>query len=122
MEIQRWSGAAIGRSRSVAYAGLVWTVANSRPDVPDFEGQVAQTFALLEANLAEGGSSKARLLSVHVLLADIGRRDAFDRLWCEWIGSSPEHWPQRACYGAPLAPGLQLELVVTAARERGPGP
>jgi enamine deaminase RidA (YjgF/YER057c/UK114 family) len=116
VDIERSSGAAVGRSHTVAYAGLVWTVANTQHPGQDFDAQVLETLQLLEANLAAAGSARSRMLSVHVLLADIGNRDAFDRRWREWIGSDPASWPQRACYGAPLAPGLQIELVVTAAR------
>jgi enamine deaminase RidA (YjgF/YER057c/UK114 family) len=116
MDIERWSGAAVGRSHAVAHAGLVWTVANTQHPGQEFDAQVIETLQRLEANLAAAGSSKSRMLSVHVLLTDIGNREAFDRRWLEWIGNDPAGWPQRACYGAPLAPGLLLELVVTAAR------
>jgi enamine deaminase RidA (YjgF/YER057c/UK114 family) len=115
-DIERWAGRAIGRSQSVAYADLLWTVANARDTAADFAAQVLETFAVLEQNLEATGSSRRHLLSVQVLLSDIGDRDAFDRLWCAWIGDDPQAWPQRACYGAALAPGLRVELIVTAAR------
>ena len=38
-----------------------------------------------------------------------------DAEWCEWIGG-PEHWPQRACVQAALAPGTLVEITVIAAR------
>jgi enamine deaminase RidA (YjgF/YER057c/UK114 family) len=50
------------------------------------------------------------------LLADIADRPAFDQRWCTWIGDEPGHWPQRAVFGAALAPGLLIEIVATAAR------
>lgn len=116
MKIERWAGSAVGRSQAVACGDLVWTVANARSTTAGFAAQVAETFSLLEQNLQLAGSSKRHLLSVQVLLADIGNRDEFDRLWRPWIGDEPETWPQRACYGAALAPGLLVELIVTAAR------
>ncbi len=116
MNIERFTGAAVGRSRSVAYAGLVWTVSNARDTSADFVAQVDETLALLDASLAEAGSSRERLLSVQVLLVDIADRDVFDARWRAWIGPDPAHWPQRAVYGAPLAPGLLIEIIATAAR------
>jgi enamine deaminase RidA (YjgF/YER057c/UK114 family) len=123
MNIERWRGSGPGRSHTVAWGGLVWTVSNARNPASnpagDLATQVAETLALLEQSLHEAGSGKTRLLSVQVLLASIDDRAAFDRLWCEWIGDDPAHWPQRAVYGATLAPGLRVELLVTAARTGG---
>jgi len=116
MEIERWRGTAIGRSPMVAYRGLVWIVANTRDPHSDLPAQVDETLSLLAAFLEDAGSTRERLLSVQVLLRDIGDRDAFDAKWREWIGPSPDHWPQRAVYGAPLAPGLLIEIIATAAR------
>ena len=119
MKIERWAGSAVGRSQAVACGDLVWTVANARRTNEGFAVQVAETFALLEQNLQRAGSSRRHLLSVQVLLTDIANRDEFDRLWCQWIGDDREAWPQRACYGAALAPGLLVELIVTASRAQG---
>lgn len=116
VDIERWAGQAIGRSHSVAYGSLVWTVANTRRPSGDLGEQILETFSVLDQNLTAAGSSRRHILSVQVLLSDIADRDAFDRLWCEWIGDDPKAWPQRACHGAPLAPGLKVELIVTAAR------
>ena len=70
---------------------------------------------MLEAHLAMTGSARTHLLSLQVMLTDISNRGAFDALWKQWIGSNPEHWPQRACFQAALAPGLLVELVAVAA-------
>ena len=115
MNILRWPASGPGRSRTVAHAGLVWTVANARDASADFDTQVAQSLQMLDAHLQEAGSGRARLLSLQVILADIAQRGAFDRHWQEWIGPDPAHWPQRACYQAVLAPGLQVELLAVAA-------
>lgn len=113
-DIRRWHGAAIGRSNTVACQGLVWTVANARPGIVGIEAQTRDALQVLETHLRQAGSSKAGLLSVHVLLADLGDKETFDRHWIAWIGPDPSTWPQRACYGAPLSGGLLVELVVTA--------
>ena len=116
MNIERWRSSGPGRSHTVAWGGLVWTVTNARDPAGDLATQVGETLALLEQFLHAAGSGKTRMLSVQVLLASIDDRAAFDRLWCDWIGDDPAHWPQRAVYGAALAPGLRVEMLVTAAR------
>ncbi|MBI2769971.1 MAG: hypothetical protein HYX47_10135 [Burkholderiales bacterium] len=115
MTIQRWPGGGPGRSRTVALGGLVWTVANASDSAADFGEQVAQSLAMLEQHLVEGGSARTHMLSLQVMLADIAQRGEFGALWRAWIGPDPQHWPQRACFQAALAPGLLVELVVTAA-------
>lgn len=116
MTILHWSSGAPGRSRTVAFNGIVWTVANTIDLVPDFEVQVEQSLAMLDAHLREAGSCRRHILSIQVILADIERREAFDRLWQGWIGNESSHWPQRACFQSALAHGLQIELVATAAQ------
>jgi enamine deaminase RidA (YjgF/YER057c/UK114 family) len=116
-DIHRFAGSAAGRSRSVAFGTTHWTVANATQADADFDTQVAQTFAVLDASLKEAGTHRARLLSVQVILADMQDKARFDALWLQWIGGDPQGWPQRACYGAALAGGLRVELIVVAARE-----
>ncbi|MEO6659944.1 MAG: Rid family hydrolase [Burkholderiaceae bacterium] len=113
--IKRWSGSAKGRNRAVRYSDLVWTVANASDSRADFEGQAAQSLQMLEAHLSMTGSARTHLLSLQVLLTDISDLSAFDRLWQAWIGLNPEHWLQRACFQAALAPGLLIELIAVAA-------
>jgi enamine deaminase RidA (YjgF/YER057c/UK114 family) len=113
--IERWPGSAPGRSRTVALGNVVWTVANAIDPSVGFEEQVRQSLALLDSHLSEAGSARTHLLSVQVLLANLEDRPAFDALWQAWIGPEPAHWPQRACYQAGLAPGLQVELIAVAA-------
>ena len=119
MTIQRWPSSGPGRSHTVAHQALVWTVANARNLQGGFAQQVLETFRVLDAALLAANSCKERLLSVQVVLANIADRAAFDALWCEWLGPNPAHWPQRAVYGAALAPGLLVELIVTAAQNPG---
>lgn len=99
----------------MASQGLVWTVANATdPDSP-FREQVLQTLGMLAGNLSAAGSDRSHILSMQVILADNARRGEFDAIWQEWIGPDAAQWPQRACFQAALAPGLQVEIVVTAA-------
>lgn len=115
MHVERWPVNGKGRSRTVAYGNLVWTVANATDAQASFETQASQSLQMLEAHLREAGSARTHLLSLQVILTDIANRAAFDGLWKEWIGPNPEHWPQRACFQSGLAPGLQIELVAVAA-------
>lgn len=115
MHVDRWPINGKGRSRTVAYSNLVWTVANATDSQASFEVQVRQSLQMLEAHLKEAGSARTHLLSLQVILTDIANRPAFDDQWQEWIGPNPEQWPQRACFQSGLAPGLQIELIAVAA-------
>jgi enamine deaminase RidA (YjgF/YER057c/UK114 family) len=95
---------------------MVWSVSNATTAGAEFGTQVVQTLEFLDSSLEKAGSGKTKLLSVQVLLADISNRESFNQQWCEWIGENPENWPQRAVYQAALAPGLSIELIVTAYR------
>lgn len=119
--IERWRSQAACRSHTVATSGLIWTVSNALTPGAPLEVQIQETFAFLDNSLRQAGSSKQQLLSVQVVLADMRDRDAFDELWCAWIGPDPQHWPQRAVYGAQLAPGLSVELIATATRGQTAG-
>lgn len=99
----------------VAFNGMLWVV-STVANIPKVEQEMEACLLQLEKLLREGGSDKTRLLSVQVILSDIHQRDTFDRLWNEWIGPDPNHWPQRAVYGATLAAGLAVEIIATAAR------
>lgn len=113
--IDRWPSGAPGRSRTVRHGDTVYTVANARRVPAPFADQVIESLAMLDAHLAEAGTSRARLLSIQILLTDIADRPVFDRHWLAWIGDDPSHWPQRACYQVALAPGLTIELIAVAA-------
>jgi enamine deaminase RidA (YjgF/YER057c/UK114 family) len=117
MKTERWHCGTIGRSHTVARGDMVWSVSNATTRGAAFDIQVEETLAFLESSLLKAGSSKHQLLSVQVLLSDISQREKFNERWCLWVGAEPDHWPQRAVFQAELAPGLCIELVVTAYRE-----
>lgn len=113
MDIQRFSGNAVGRSRAVAFGDLAFTVATA-PGSASLQDQTRQVLARIEQNLRDAGSDKTRLLSATVYLADIRQKAEMDEVWNEWVG--PEHWPQRACVQAGLSPGVLVEIAVIAVR------
>lgn len=113
-KIKRWSSSSPGRSRMVSFENIVWVV-STVANVPDFNAEVIKCLSSLEESLMEAGSDKNHLLSVQVILQKIENREAFNTIWNDWIGSDPGSWPQRAVYGANLVPGLEIEIIATAA-------
>jgi hypothetical protein len=47
LPIQRWRGQAQGRSRAVAYQGMVWAVATSDDEAGDVQAQARRCLELL---------------------------------------------------------------------------
>jgi enamine deaminase RidA (YjgF/YER057c/UK114 family) len=115
LPIQRWSGQAAGRSRAVAYQGMVWAVATSDDESGDVQAQARRCLELLDQSLAAAGTDKTRLISAQVFLSDMSTKTRFDAVWNPWIGPDPGHWPQRACVGAVLAGKCQVEIILLAA-------
>ncbi|MDP2033004.1 MAG: Rid family hydrolase [Polaromonas sp.] len=116
MQDTRWPSASGGRSRVVAHGAQVFAVANASDAGLDFEGQLAQTLAMLEQHLLHAGSSRAGLLSVQIFITDFANKPALDLAWSRWIGDNNAAWPQRAVIGAQLDGGLLLEMVAVAFR------
>ena len=76
-------------------------------------GQVAADRAG-EDLLQQAGSDRSKMLSVTVLLADIGDFGVLNEEWDAWVDDAT--LPARATFQAPLAlPDILVELVVTAA-------
>jgi enamine deaminase RidA (YjgF/YER057c/UK114 family) len=116
VNIERWPASGAGRSRASALGEIVWLIANATEPTADFRAQVARTFAAMDGTLRAAGSSRAQLISVQVLLSEMGNKPAFDEMWLTWIGPDPSGWPQRSCVQVGLAPGLLVEIVAVAAR------
>ena len=77
------------------------------------EAQTAEVLASIEKLLAEAGSSKSRILMAQIYLADMADYAGLNRVWDQWVASSP---PSRATVEAKLAkPEWKVEIVVTAA-------
>jgi len=114
--IERLRGSARGRNRASAYKDLVWAVATADEYSGDIKEQTRRTLATIEKNLAAMGSSKHRIVSAQIFMADVHAKDAMDEVWCAWLGDDPNHWPQRACVGATLHGDALVEIVVTAVR------
>ncbi len=92
------------------------TVVVSPDKSPSLYVQGCAALALLDQNLAEAGTDKARLLMVMVYITDIRAKAEFNRAWDAWVDR--EHLPLRACVGAPLEGADLVELVATATVDR----
>jgi enamine deaminase RidA (YjgF/YER057c/UK114 family) len=115
-EDTRWPSASGGRSRVVARGAQVFAVANASDASLGFEGQLAQTLAMLDQHLIHVGASRAGLLSIQIFITDFANKPALDEAWRTWIGENSAAWPQRAVIGAQLDGGLLLEMVAVAFR------
>ncbi len=77
------------------------------------EAQTTEVLASIDKLLAEAGSSKARILTAQIYLADMADYAGLNAVWDQWVGTSP---PSRATVEAKLArPEWKVEIVVTAA-------
>ena len=114
MSIKRYPGKAVGRSESVEHSGIVYTAVIGANLSADLRVQTEQVLEQLDANLAEAGTDKTRLLSVTVYLTDISSKPILNRVWDAWIGL--DNWPQRACIEAKLEGDTLVEIVATAAK------
>ena len=88
-------------SGAVVHGGLVWLAGQVPDDTSgDAEAQTADVLRQIDALLAEAGTDKSRLLSVTVVLADIGDAPAMNRAWDAWLDPSAK--PARMTIQAPL--------------------
>jgi enamine deaminase RidA (YjgF/YER057c/UK114 family) len=77
--------------------------------------QTQEVLAQLDDTLAQAGSSKAKLVSVTIYLADIAGFDEMNQAWDAWVDS--ENPPARATVEARLAsPDYAVEMTAVAAR------
>ena len=107
-EEQRLSGA-------VVHGGLVWLAGQVADDAGlDAEGQTADILRQIDGLLHQAGTSKSRLLSVTVVLADIRDAPAMNRAWDRWL--DPAAKPARMTVQAPLVdPSWRVEITGVAA-------
>ena len=101
-------------SQAVVANGFVFLagqVAN-RPG-RDVQDQTEQILQQIDALLLAAGSSKEKILSANIYLADIGDFGLMNEVWDEWV--HPEAKPARATIEAKLAtPSHLVEIQIVA--------
>jgi enamine deaminase RidA (YjgF/YER057c/UK114 family) len=102
-------------SRAVAHSDRVYICGMVGDPVGDVVAQTRQALGRIDDLLAQAGTDKSKLLTAQVWLSDMRLFRQHNAAWNEWVDS--ERPPVRACVQAELfAPGLLVEIMVTAAR------
>ncbi len=79
----------------------------------DVEGQTRQVLGEIDRLLADAGTSKDRILTANVYLADITTFAPMNKAWDAWVPENAK--PARATVEAKLAaPEYRVEIQVTA--------
>jgi enamine deaminase RidA (YjgF/YER057c/UK114 family) len=112
--IVRLPGPRPTRCTAISHGGLVFAVAVAGEKVPSMYEQTKMALAQADTSLAELGTSKSRILTAIVYIADMAQKAEMNRAWDEW--ADLENPPLRACVGAVLANASLVEIVVTAAK------
>ena len=101
---------------AVEYGNLVFLAGVVAEDMT--KGVKAQTEDVLrqiDRLLAKCGSSKSKILSATIYLADMRTRPQMNEAWSAWVDSG--NLPARACVEAKMAdPGMLVEIQVTAGK------
>jgi enamine deaminase RidA (YjgF/YER057c/UK114 family) len=102
-------------ARVVTHGGVVYLSGLTADDRrAGMKVQTEQVLRKIDALLAEAGSSKSRLLSATIWVADMQQKAAMDEAWIAWI--DPGNPPARATVRADLGtPETLVEIMVTAA-------
>jgi len=82
----------------------------------DFDGQLRQILAKLDAQLEGIGLDRKHILSAMVWIDDYKKWPKLNEIWDQWVIAG--HKPVRSCVEAKLAfPEYEVEIAVTAARK-----
>jgi enamine deaminase RidA (YjgF/YER057c/UK114 family) len=102
-------------SQAVIHGDTIWLAGQVGEPGDDVVAQTRTALAEIDSLLAEAGSSKSKILSATIWLADIADFEAMNSVWDAWI--DPANPPARATSEGRLAtPDYHVEIVVVAAR------
>ena len=105
-------------SPGISVKDHIWLSGQVDVSADGIEAQPRGTLAKVDGLLAAANSSKADLVKVTVLLADIGFYPTVNEIYSEWLGDAMP--PARAAYGvADLPGGALIEIVCEAFRGCG---
>ncbi len=102
-------------SKYVIHNGTVYMSGQVADDPSqDFEGQLTQILAKLDAQFAKIGIDRTHMLSVMVWIDDYRKWGRLNAIWTKWVPAG--HKPARSCVEAKIAfPEYQVEMAVVAA-------
>ena len=101
-------------SAAVVNGNTVYVAGQVSGDAPTAKGQTEQILKKIDGLLATAGSSKSKLLSATVYLANMATYDEMNAAWDAWV--DPANTPARATVEARLAaPKYLVEIAVIAA-------
>jgi enamine deaminase RidA (YjgF/YER057c/UK114 family) len=103
-------------SRLVEFGNLVFVAGTTADDrSASCKGQTEEVLRKIEKLLAEGGSSKSRILWCNVWVNDMREKEQMDAAWQAWV--DPSNKPARATVEARLGtPDTKVEIMMIAAR------
>lgn len=101
-------------SQAVIHNGIVHLAGQIGAPGEDATTQTRAVLASIDTLLAEAGTSRDRLLTATIWLADMGDFAAMNAVWEEWLGGA--NAPTRATGEVRLATdAYKVEIIVTAA-------
>lgn len=101
-------------SQAVVHGNTVYLAGQVSGDSPSVKGQTEGVLKKIDGLLATVGSSKSKLLSATIFLADMKTYDEMNAVWDAWV--DPANTPARATVEAKLAsPKYLVEIAVVAA-------
>lgn len=101
-------------SQAVVHGNTVFLAGIVAGDEPTTKAQTQAILKKIDALLTAAGTSKSKLLSATIYLADMKKYDEMNAAWDAWV--DPMNTPARATVEAKLAAQKYLvEIMVTAA-------
>jgi enamine deaminase RidA (YjgF/YER057c/UK114 family) len=110
--IVRLPGSFPTRCRAVVHNGVATLFAIAPVLAPSMYNQTKAALAAADATLAEAGSSKDRILTATVFIADMTQKDEMNRAWDEW--ADRHNPPMRVCVSVGLTGACLVEMLITA--------
>lgn len=102
-------------SQAVVHGDTVYLAGQVSDGAKDVAGQTADVLKQIDALLAKCGTSKERILSATIYLADIKTFGEMNKAWEAWMPAG--HAPARTTLQAPLAgPQWLVEITIVAAK------
>lgn len=101
-------------SQATIHNGVAYVCGQTAADREgDIAAQTKEVLSKIDDRLAKCGTDKTKILMVTIYLADMSEKSAMNKVWLDWLGDIKR--PARACVGAPLGPGVLVEIVANAA-------